>query len=319
MNGSSTVDEAAAEIGFATSGSTGAPVSWLRTAAQVRAEVEILATRCVPDGTDGIVCYAPPRHLYGYLMGQALPHLLDLPVTHLGPTDSPAEALRGLRRPLLAALPAALAALTRCLPALRELDRVVLVHSSALLPPAGRRLATALGDRSRFIELFGSTETGLVATRTGLDRPEWILAPDVRFGSASRTGTESLLCVRSPRIAHHPDLPPAAEHQLDDVVTVLSGTTFRWLGRRSRLVKVNGQRVNLDDVLSALNDRVPGAELTCVPERDPVRGEWFSLRVADPADLDRVTAACHGLPAPYRPRTVQPDADRLTGLRDDPA
>jgi acyl-coenzyme A synthetase/AMP-(fatty) acid ligase len=294
----------AAALTFATSGSTGAPVAWQRTAEQVRAEAVLLAELCETGEVDGIVCYPPPVHLYGYLMGRALPELLGVPVRPIGLTDPPAPAFAGLRRPLVAALPAALGPLRRCLPVLRRLDRLTLVHSSAMLPAAAARLLDSLGRRARLVELFGSTETGLVATRWEPDRPIWTLAPDVRFGSAMPVGREGPLRVRSPRIAAQPGQPPSTEFELDDVVEAVDERTFRWVGRHSRLVKVNGRRVNLDQVTDALRDAVPEVSLTCRPHPDELRGEWFTVLVDDPRAVPAVAAACRRLPSWQRPSAI---------------
>jgi acyl-coenzyme A synthetase/AMP-(fatty) acid ligase len=301
----------ATALTFATSGSTGAPVAWQRTAEQVRAEAVLLAELCGTGGVDGIVCYPPPVHLYGYLMGRALPELLGVPVRPIGLTDPPAPAFAGLRRPLVAALPAALGPLRRCLPVLRRLDRLTLVHSSAMLPVAATRLLDHLGRRARLVELFGSTETGLVATRLVATRrephrPIWTLAPDVRFGSAMPVGREGQLRVRSPRIAAQPGQPPPTEYELDDIVEVVDERTFRWVGRSSRLVKVNGRRVNLDQVTDVLRDAVPDMPIICRPHPDELRGEWFAVLVGDPRAVPAVATACRQLPSWQRPSAIRP-------------
>jgi acyl-coenzyme A synthetase/AMP-(fatty) acid ligase len=290
---------------FATSGSTGDPVAWDRTPEQVRAEAELLAELCGAADVDGIVCYPPPVHFYGYLMGRALPALLGIPVRQIGLTDPPAPAFAGLHSPLVAALPAALGQLGRCMPVLRALDRLTLVHSSALLPATAARLIDRLDGRAHLVELFGSTENGLVATRRDPPRPVWTLAPDVRFGAGMPTAGDAPLRVRSPRIAGSHGRPPAAEHELDDIVEILDDRTYGWIGRRSRLVKVNGRRVNLDQVTDALAEAAPDVRFTCRPHADELRGEWFSVLVDDPRALSAVRAACRRLPAWQQPSVIR--------------
>ena len=293
-------------VEFATSGSTGEPVRWRRTVEQLDAEAALLASVCGAggaDGIDGIVCYPPPRHLYGYLMGRALPDLLGVPCRQVGVTDPPQRAFAGLRRPLVAALPAAFAALRRALPVLRRLDRTVVVHSSAMLPAAGPRLVSELDGRARLVELFGSTETGLVAARTG--GPLWTLAPDTRFAAPLAAGYEGALRVCGPRLAHRPDRPAPTDHVLDDLVSIVDDRTFRWLGRLSRLVKVNGRRVHLDAVQDALREAVSEVSIEVRATGDEVRGEWFDVVVGDPGAVRAVAAACRRLPAWQQPRTVR--------------
>ncbi|HSV64847.1 MAG TPA: hypothetical protein VLJ59_02925 [Mycobacteriales bacterium] len=291
---------------FATTGTTGEPVRWTRTAGQIHAEARLLAELCGA-GIDGIACYAPPAHLYGYLMGRALPELLGVPCRQVGLTDPPAAALAGWRRPLVVALPASFAPLVRAVPVLTGLDRLVVVHSSAALPPAAGRLLGALDGTARLVELFGSTETGLIGWRHGVNDTDWTLAADVWFGAGLGAGVERLR-VRSPRLARRAGMPQPAEIETDDLVRVLDGRTFRWLGRRSRLVKVNGRRVNLDHVHAQLADAVPDVAFGCRPERDELRGEWFSVcaETADPRLLTALEDAARALPPWQRPRIVEP-------------
>jgi len=302
------------EIEFLTSGSTGEPVRWLRTASQLRAEAEVLVAQCAAATADGVISYAPPRHLYGYLMGLEVPRLLDVPCLLSALMEPPALALARLRHPVVVAVPAAFAVLERAVTAFDRAERVTLVHSSALLPPTALRLLARLGPRARLIELFGSTETGLIATRES-GRGDWTLAPDVRFADrgagkpgSGGPGPHTLLHVSSQRLARLPGQAFPEAIQTDDVVSVLDDRSFRWHGRRGRLVKINGLRVNLDAIRARLADAVPLVPVDCVPETDEVRGEWYSVvaTTADPSALRQVEEAVLALPGPQRPRTVRP-------------
>lgn len=297
----------AAELAFGTSGTTGRPVWWLRSAAQISAETALLADLCAAHAVDGIASYPPHHHLYGYLMGCTLPEFLGVPCRPLRLADGPAAAVAGWRRPLIALIPAALAQLARCVPALARLDELVLVYSSAALPPTARRLLMALRDNARLVELFGATETGLIGWRTDPSNPRLTLATDVTFGGAARPGSTGPLRVRSPRIAHLPGFAALQEIELDDVVTITDERGFHWLGRSSQIVKVNGLRVNLDEVLAVLREAVPGVTITCAKHRDDLRGEWFSVLAAtrETSVLDAVITACRSLPSWQRPRAVR--------------
>jgi acyl-coenzyme A synthetase/AMP-(fatty) acid ligase len=291
------------EYAFATSGSTGEPVVWLRSRDQVEYEAGLLATACGAEDADGVVCFAPPTHLYGHLMGIALPRQLGLPGRLVRLTQPLRWAFAGLRRPVVAAMPGAVAALTHSLPTLRRLDRLVLVHGSSVLTPATVRLLAELGRRARLVDLFGSTETGLVATRHAADAV-WSPAPDVTLHTEVGTGR---LVVASPRIAHRPGTPAQTEAVLEDVVTLHPDGTFRWVGRASRLLKVNGRRVYLDQVEATLRAAVPDAVTRCEPDRDPQRGEWFDVVVDSTGrrGVRAVERACQALPAYQRPRLVR--------------
>ncbi|MFJ1703647.1 AMP-binding protein [Kitasatospora sp. NPDC088346] len=302
-----TVREPGAPVAFATSGSTGPPQQWLRDPAQIDAEARLLAALCADGGTDGVLSYAPPRHLYGHLMGLAVPRLLDVPCLQAGLTAPLARTVARWRRPLIAAVPAAFAVLARCLPELARAERVVLVHSSAVLPAGARELVAALGERARLVELFGSTETGLIATRTG-GAGEWTLAEDTRFAPGPRRPGPGPLRVAGPRLARRPGGEAPAATATGDLVTVLDDRTFHWHGRTNRLVKVNGVRVDLDRVTARLAEAVPGVALSCRAEPDPLRGEWFSVHAAtdDPRLLAGLAAAVRALPAAEQPRALHP-------------
>ena len=301
-----------AELEFRTSGTTGTPERWLRTGGQIRAEARLLARLCVPTGADGLVCCAPPHHLYGHLMGRAVPKELGLPCRGLALTESPAPALAGWRRAVIAAVPASFAQLARSLPALAALEELVIVHSTAVLPPAAHELLAALGTRARLVELLGATETGLVAYRPHAERTEWTLADDVQLDPPLAPGAAGTLAVRSGRLARRPDMPYPAATELDDVVRMVDERTFHWLGRRSRLVKVNGRRVHLEAVEAHLREAAPGVALSCRPERDGLRGEWFSVVVGDaePEALGALRVASRRLPSWQQPRAIELESRR---------
>ena len=172
-----------------------------------------------------------------------------------------------------------------------------------MLTPATVRLLAELGRRARLVDLFGSTETGLVATRHAADAV-WSPAPDVTLHTEVGTGR---LVVASPRIAHRPGTPAQTEAVLEDVVTLHPDGTFRWVGRASRLLKVNGRRVYLDQVEATLRAAVPDAVTRCEPDRDPQRGEWFDVVVDSTGrrGVRAVERACQALPAYQRPRLVR--------------
>lgn len=289
---------------FATSGSTGTPVEWLRGEDQLDAETRLLAGLLDGPDLDLICTHAPVGHLYGHLVGHRLPALLDVPVRHV-PVTEPFD-VSGARHPLLVTLPASFSVLARSLSALDRCARVTLVFSSAQIPPLAHEVVTLLGERARLVELFGSTETGLVATRVFPGGPEWTLAPDVRF--APGLPATGRLTIRGPRLAARDTWPPAEEITLDDEITVTGANTFSWHGRAGRLVKINGRRLNLDTVRATLSAAVPDATVWCVPEADEVRGEWFTVTVdtADPATLCALGAAVATLPAWQRPRAIHP-------------
>lgn len=300
-------------FGFHTSGQTGSPRLWLRDREQLLTEVRLLQQVCRVQQTDGIISFAPVHHLYGFLLSFLLPAMGRLPVWFRPVQHAAIPQPCGLKRPLVVTIPSAMAQLERCSAELSAFEQVTIVHSTACLPMAGLRLLEQVpGHRVHFLELFGSTETGLVAARW-LDRgsePSWDLVEDVRFAQPAVSSDEALLDIRSPRLAYDSDGVRPPSFQMDDYVRIVGLRSFRFYGRRSRLVKVNGQRVNLDRVEEVLRRAIPCLDLACMVARDDLRGERFDLLLVphpnqslDPKDIRRRCMAT--LSKPEQPQQIR--------------
>ncbi|SOD75062.1 AMP-binding enzyme [Jatrophihabitans sp. GAS493] len=241
---------------------------------------------------DSVISFAPPSHLYGMMATVLLASKLRVPITYVAPGDRP-PVLAADGRYIVAAIPPTFATLFN--PAIGWISpkQMTVIHSTAVLPAIGDYFARGFTDEQRLVEIFGSTETGAVATRThGLDEPDWTLCSDVDFADPvdladpGRAKEERLLGVRSPRLAHRGSDGPseAARRQLTyqtgDYITRTGARTFRFAGRRERLLKVNGRRIDLDRLEHRLQSVVADGDVACVPTLDHVRGEGFDVVVA---------------------------------------
>ncbi|MGW3891956.1 hypothetical protein ACWD69_24975 [Micromonospora chokoriensis] len=306
---------------FTTSGTTGRPVEWWRTREQLLAEATMLVEILEVDKADVVVTAAPQHHLYGFLAGNLVPALADLPVTRWNPTEPfPAAG----RRPLVVTVPASWWALARCSSSLSTLEHLALVHSTAYLPPVATQVCRALPEVT-LTELHGSTETGLVGVRrargsaVGDARRPFELAADVSLAPEMPVDRLARLAVVSPRLASSGARSASDHHELDDLVEVTGPRSYRMTGSRTRLVKVNGRRIDLDAVENTLRAAVPGAELDCVLVREEVRGEWYDVVVTDASHQQRVAVAARRALAPAdAPRTVRLASVRPAGGRDLP-
>jgi len=306
---------APAEEAFSTSGLSGEPVVWSRTQAQLHAEVALLA-ECLIGEVDRVVNYAPTSHLYGRLLGDLLPKHLGAPVLHLWDTPWHVPELVPDERTLLVCLPSTWLMLRSLADRADDLRNVTAVHSTGPATPAMRRLLARLaGSGFRAVEILGSTETGAVAHRTLLPRPArpsmWTLFPDVDLVADPESDAvvaEQSLRVRSPRIARRADqVRPPELLTLEDLVRPDGERRFELLGRATRLIKINGRRLHLEDVEHELRARFPGVDLVCLPRRDEVRGEHYELFYADDTgevmgqDIHAVLSeAFQGVPVPRR-------------------
>ncbi|MBT2424620.1 hypothetical protein J7F02_02560 [Streptomyces sp. ISL-112] len=268
-------------VEFHTSGTTGPEEAWVRTAEQLWDEAGLLAGLIAPRRPDAVLACAPARHLFGALATVLLPARLRVPAWYR-PQYYGAMPQAGRRRWAVVGVPWTFSVLLRHSEWVRAAEQVTVLHSTAMLPTAAARLVQTEGaDQVSVTEVFGSTETGGVASRVwGPDDPLWELLPDVRpaWGEPDATG-EVLLAVSSPRLAHRPGLPHPASHRTDDYIRAGADHRFRFSGRRGRLVKVNGRRVNLDELERLLRDVVHCADLACLPVTDPVSGENLDLLV----------------------------------------
>ncbi|MFE7132311.1 AMP-binding protein [Streptomyces sp. NPDC057638] len=293
-------------VAFATSGTTGAPVSWLRSPAQLTAEAELLATVVGP--VDQVVCYAPPRHLYGRIFGVELPRRLG--ATVLPRWDAVLEPLVVVpeARTLVVCLPSTWPLLLRAAPALAACRELVAVHSTAEVTRAAHRVVQRLsGTGFRALEVLGSTETGAVATRAigpyGEDGDDWRLLPDVGWTRPAGRDPRRLT-VSGPRLARRPGAPPTGAVTMPDLVVPTGPRSFRRTGRGPGLVKVNGVRCDLDRVERLVREALPGTDAVCVPLADEVRGEHYALYYASaealsPAELrSRLAGTLGSEPAP---------------------
>jgi len=226
------------EVWLKTSGSTGQPQIICKTVAQFQAEAEALAQYWgladeVP--VDAVVGSVSPQHLYGLSFRVVLALCAGWPIHRMQcvyPESLLAAALP-MRRSVWISSPMLLDALgeDRVGPRLRgSVSR--LVSSAGSLSAATReRLYRQLGILPD--EIYGSTETGVIAHRQGSG--PWQPLPSVQHG----TDAEGALWVDSPW--------SGGRRQLADLVSP-QGSGFVLEGRRDRIIKLADKRVSLAHV-----------------------------------------------------------------------
>lgn len=290
---------------------------WLRTEEQIQAEVALLADTVVGP-VDRVVNYAPPHHLYGYLLGDLLPARLGVPVEHLWRTPLTPPDLTSDERTLFVCLPATWVMLRSLTERIRTLPAAVAVHSTGPTTSVTRDVLAALRDSDfRAVELFGSTETGAVAHRSlapPATRPSlWALFDDVSLVPDPDSPGEQPLRVSGPRLARRHDMPrPPDATCLDDLVRPVGDRHFELLGRSTRLIKINGRRIRLEHVEAALTGVLPHLDVVCLPQRDRVRGEHYELFYNDkrgklsPTDIhEQLQVVLPGIPLPRLTHQVE--------------
>lgn len=260
--------DAVAMIGF-TSGSTGTPKPNPKTWRDLRTSTaqNVAALRHLwPDSGWPIVATVPPQHMYGMELSVLLPLLAPAEVYRGRPffPEDVADALRAAAAPaLLVTTPVHLRALVQSGIALPPLAGIV--TATAPLPQvlaAAAEQAFACEVR----ELFGSTETCVIAHRRTAHETLWQLFPDVHL-QPQPDGT----------LVHAPHLPTPVV--LADLVELHDAGRFLLRGRQSDHLEIAGKRASLGDLTRRLL-AVPGV----------VDGVVLQLDACDATGVGRIAA-----------------------------
>jgi len=264
--------DAMAVIGF-TSGSTGTPQPQAKTWAAFawssvsnHAALSDLWSSAMASVRPQIVATVPAQHMYGMELSVLLPLLAGAAVhggRPLFPQDV-ARALEAVGPPrLLVTTPVHLRALLESRIALPALGGIV-----SATAPLSRELARDAEQRfsCELRELFGSTETCVIAQRRTATDASWTPYPGVHLQPAAEGALVS-----------GPHLP--APVALADRIEVDGDGRFRLLGRQADLLEIAGKRASLGDLNRRLLS-IPGV----------LDGAMLQLDPAGPAGIGRIAA-----------------------------
>lgn len=241
-----------------TSGSTGRPTAHHHAPAVFVAGAAAWAERLeLGSGPASIVATVPAQHMYGLEASIMLPLVRPGTTAFDGRPFYPADVQAALEsvadRRVLVTTPLHLRALVRSGVRLPPLYRIV--SATAPLPPDLAGQAENLWG-APVVEVYGSTETGLAATRRPAVSEVFTLRPD--FVLETTTDTPVL---------HGPHFPtPVRVH---DRIAPEDDGRFRLLGRGVDLVNVAGKRASLSGLTTQLLS-IDGVEdgVVVVPEED---------------------------------------------------
>ncbi len=238
-------------IGF-TSGSTGKSQAhakrWraLANSARLNSAAIRSALGLAPDDPLSVIGTVPAHHMYGIELTVLLPLLAGMSVhaeRPLFPADVAAALAQPARPRLLVSTPLHLRALAESGLTFPDID--LIVSATAPLDPA---LARLVEERLRapLLEMFGSTETCVFATRRTSRQDVWKIYEGVVLETGAESTRVSASWYERPQ-------------RLMDVLERRGADGFVALGRNSDLVEVAGKRASLADITRRLC-AVPGVE-----------------------------------------------------------
>lgn len=271
-----------------TSGSTGIPQphpkTWAALVSCVQAEALRLGllhnTPCTIVGT------VPPQHMYGFESTVLMPWHSGNALSHAQPfyPADICQALAAVPMPrILVSSPVHLRAWLDAGLALPELTQVV-----SATAPLSTQLAQEIEARCHapLIEIYGSTETGQIASRRSTQTAEWQLFPGVKFIVEGD-------CVRA--CGGHVE----TSITMNDMIEPVSDEHFLLHGRIADLVNIAGKRHSLASLNHLLN-AIPGV----------VDGAFY---MPDESGDDHITrlAACVVAPGMDAPRLLAALRERI--------
>lgn len=238
-------------IGF-TSGSTGKSQPhakrWraLANSARLNSAAIRAALRLKPDASISVIGTVPAHHMYGIELTVLLPLFAHMSVhadRPLFPADVAAVLAQPARPRLLVSTPLHLRALAESGLDFPDID--LIVSATAPLDPA---LARLVEERLRapLLEMFGSTETCVFATRRTAQQDVWKIYDGITLEAGTDSTQVSAAWYERPQ-------------KLMDVLERRGTDGFVALGRNSDLVEVAGKRASLADITRRLL-AVPGVE-----------------------------------------------------------
>lgn len=223
-----------------TGGSTGSPQIWLKTSENIFSEGFYLASRYKITAQDCILATIPPYHIYGLLFSIVLPLVSSAAVVDEVPSF-PGEITRAAREnkvTILASVPAHYRALCD-----KKISLRLAVSSAGMLDVKDNDAFSRL-NKTSIEEIYGSTETGGIATRNRFLGEKYFTP----FPTIDWKIKHHRLAVRSPYIS--PDLPVDTEgfFTANDRVDAEEKGSFSLQGRTDAVTKVGGKRVDLEEI-----------------------------------------------------------------------
>ncbi|HTH59487.1 MAG TPA: AMP-binding protein [Paraburkholderia sp.] len=241
-----------------TSGSVGTPVphrkTWGFLVRNVRAAAHRLGLSAAGHGTATLIGTVPAQHMYGFESTVLLALIGGLAFSNrqpFYPADVRAELAAVPQPRVLVTTPVHLRALVASDQALPDASLVL-----SATAPLAQKLASAAEARlaAPLIEIYGSTESGQIATRRTARSDAWHLLPGVRL-DAHPTARDDDSGPSFWASGGHVEAPVP----MGDALELIDDTHFLLHGRKADLVNIAGKRTSLGYLNHQLN-AIPGVE-----------------------------------------------------------
>ena len=238
------------QIAF-TSGSTGVPTGHAKRWGSLHFNTRFNAERireCLPAASPAppaaIIATVPPQHMYGTETSVLLPLLAGMTV-HAARPLFPADVARALAEvPAPRVLVTTPVHLRTLLASSQEFPPVAVVVSATAPMNAALALRVAERLQAPLLEMFGSTETCVIATRLTARESGWRLYPGVTVEPAV-----------DHTWVHAPWFGQAL--RLQDIVEIAGPGLMVLRGRNVDMIEIAGKRASLSDLTRRLLD-IPG-------------------------------------------------------------
>lgn len=267
-----------------TSGSTGEPKAIEKTLGSLWHEVESLESS-LDWLASPLVASVPAYHLYGLTFSVLLPWCLGVPLVDEMPlhADEVETCFQQTGAKTLVTVPIHLKALMGANVSLKTKQCIV---SAAPLPHESAKVFR-IKYQADALEIYGSSETGVVAYRKQLEDEAWTCFPQVKI-AADEAG---LLEVSSPFIyvKSTGNSKKNVFHSSDKVV-LHDDKHFTLEGRMDAIVKIAGKRISIVNIEQCLMrcQGVKDAAVVAIPAKSAVRdwAIWAAIAVEDEASCD---------------------------------
>ncbi len=260
---------------FFTSGTSGKPIGVVKTSAHLESETSVHKKWLENKDFEQCLVTVPFFHIYGFLFGLWLPLSLGLEIVtkeHFLPNEI--VNLCASKPTLCIINPVFIRAMLRLRDSV-DLSTTLFISSSGPLEP---HEASSFEEKyaTRLTQLYGSSETGGIAIRSG---GESVWKP---LDGVIVTHDEGVLCVESPFVSdtvyEQVFKSISTPFRTTDIIEMIE-CGFKITGRASELVKIGGKRLSIVEIERFLEKMEGIDEALVFVEYHPqqLRGETLSL------------------------------------------